>query len=176
MRVQSIQNNNTNFKGEIPKTEIINRYIDKAVEMAQSSKDSESRKKSLEFFNTLYAMKNDGTYNKLSIKPKYPKVFKTIGISQYNSDYIVQYGDLSKGKVFYMDVINTIIKFGRMLFGDEIGIAKPKEVAAALKSQENADTVYATNEAARELQEQEFNKVQQKASDEYKNAFETLLK
>jgi len=175
MQVQSIQNNNTSFKGEIPKSKIINRYIGQAVEMAESYKGSESRQKSLEFFNTLYSMKNDGTNRKLSIRHKYPKVAKTVGIERYEDSYIIQYGDLKKLEVPYFDVINTIIDFGKMLFGNEIVIAKPTELTAALQSQKTADTAYAIKEAVCKLYEQELNKVQKTASDDYNKAFNALL-
>lgn len=177
MQINGINNNNdysTNFNGRIPKTKLIRKHIDMAIDMAASYKTEEDKTLSKQFFNTLRAMKNDGTDKVLSIRYKYPKIAKNIGDHQYDFDYIVRYGRM-KETVHYWSVIDTVVKFGEKLFGKNAKNFNLKELDAAEKAQEWADMIYENNQKTIKLLNAESDIAQKKANAEYKKAFGQLL-
>ncbi len=138
LKVNKVQNNNyrTNFKGYIPKSRILKEAIETAVCNVKTSVP-EQRNKTIQFFNTLRLIKNDGSNKKL--------LFTRIE-DQYGYDIAISYGkvqDSAFGKFGYNELIDAVIELGNKLFGQEAVNSRPNEIKKALGAQMVADTMTA---------------------------------
>lgn len=167
MQVQKIQKNNSNFTGKIEKSKLLYRQIEHAKYM-----DGKNRKLSLQFFNVLKAIKNDGTDNCLTMKREYPKRGRYRTWDDYDGIINVKYGNLQTRTE---NVIGTLVAWGEALFGKKVINAKPKELKSALEIQKDADEMNKKIWEVYEKSTKEEFKVRQKAATECKKAFEDLL-
>ena len=172
MKVTSnAQNNNTNFTGIIKKSKLLYRQIEHAKDLS-SGYTSKQRQMSLQFFNVLKAIKNDGTNNCLTLKRIYPKHGRYSKWDDYDGVINVKYGNFETQTE---NVIDTLIEWGESLFGTKVINAKPEEMKLALDIQKNADELKEKNYKIFENLSLEELKVQKNAQKECEKAFEDLL-
>ena len=173
MQVQKIQTNETNFTGTIEKSKLLYRQIEHAKNLSvYSAYDSKKNKLSLQFFNVLKAIKNDGTNNCLTMKREYPKRGRYSIWDDYDGIINVKYGNLQTKTE---DVIGTLIAWGEKLFGSKVINRKPKEMKLALQIQKAADEMRKKHyEIFDTLMHEEY-KVEKKAENECQKAFEVLI-
>ena len=170
MQVQKIPNNSTNFTGTIKKSKLLYRQFEHAKRL--SSGNSRQRKLSLQFFNVLKAIKNDGTNNCLTMKREYPKRGRYSKWDDSDGIVKVKYGNMQTQTRL---VIDTLVAWGETLFGKKVINAKPKEMKTALEIQKSADEMRKKNYEIFNKLSNERLEVEFKANNEFKKTFENLL-
>ena len=152
MRVDSINNYNTNFNGIIKNTDMLQKHIQQEI-----SKGDETLL--FPFFNTLKAIKKDPAADEFVLE-------------EVNGKTLIKYGSEEKICDKGTNVIDEIVDMGREIFGLEKIYADAQEINNAYDTKLQA--VFLEEEGTQASQ-QEAKTLNEKATKLLNNAFQSLL-